>query len=80
MRRWLLFLKLALWGIFSISRLWMVPSDNEPSGLLIDMGKFVKSSIDKLTNLVKPQSETAYDAPPPVKTYSLGKSNWSKIF
>ena len=52
------------------------PSDNEPSGLLIDMGKFVKSSIDKgvqtIKNLVKPQSET-YDAPPPVKTYSLGK-------
>jgi len=46
-------------------------SDNEPSGLLIDMGKFVKSSFDKLTNLVKPQSETTYDAPPPVKTYSL---------
>ena len=47
------------------------------------MGKFVKSSIDKgvqtIKNLVKPQSET-YDAPPPVKTYSLGKSNWSQIF
>ena len=48
------------------------------------MGKFVKSSIDKgvqtIKNLVKPQSETTYDAPPPVKTYSLGKSNWSQIF
>ena len=44
------------------------------------MGKFVKSSFDKLTNLVKPQSETTYDAPPPVKTYSLGKSYWSLIF
>ena len=47
------------------------------------MGKFVKSSIDKgvqtIKNLVKPQSET-YDAPPPVKTYSLGKSHWSQIF
>ena len=61
----------------------MVPLDDEPSGLLVDMGKFVKSSIDKgvqtIKNLVKPQSET-YDAPSLVKTYSLGTSHLGQIF
>ena len=58
----------------------MVPVEEKPSGLLVDMVKSVKSSIDKgvqkIKDLVKPkESETyeVYDArPPPVKTYSLG--------
>ena len=58
----------------------MGPVEEKPSGLLVDMGKSVKSSIDKgvqkIKDLVKPkESETyeLYDArPPPVKTYSLG--------
>ena len=58
----------------------MVPVEEKPSGLLVDMVKSVKSSIDKgvqkIKDLVKPkESETyeLYDArPPPVKTYSLG--------
>ena len=66
----------------SIFKIEPIPSsshdipDDAPSGVLVDMGKFVKSSIDKgvqaIKNLVKPQTET-YDAPsPPVKPYSLG--------
>ena len=58
----------------------MLPIEEKPSGLLVDMVKSVKSSIDKgvqkIKDLVKPkESETyeVYDArPPPVKTYSLG--------
>ena len=57
-----------------------MPVEEKPSGLLVDMVKSVKSSINKgvqtIKNLVKPPaSETTYetyDAPPPVKTYSLG--------